>query len=232
MRRGILLIGLLIAGLVTGAYGFRTSKAKAPPANRTGQASPLTRALWMLSGIQTSPLYIRVVDTTTRRGIPGAGCIVAETNQRIETDARGFAPVIRAPVLRDPRRDELVAAISGDLTVICYKNGYRDKVITGVHMYKDTATQFETDMTPFSDRDKRIEPTYHHIEPHRLWKIQVADRYRLFDQGEGRESPELTRKGNRVAPQSEIGGGRQFPPPQQGPGAAAESRGLQQAPPR
>jgi hypothetical protein len=210
MRRRFWLVGLLLVGLLTGIYGFRMDKIK-NPADRTGRASPLTRALWMLSGIETAPLYLRTVDETTMKGIPGAGCVIPETNQRIETDEKGLAPVIRAPVLRNPRQDELVAELAGELAVICYKNGYRDAIVTGIRMYKDTATQFEVRMTPFGPRDKRIEPTIRHLSPHRLWQINLADRFRLFDEGEGKESPDLTRPGNMVAPQTMIGGGIQTP---------------------
>lgn len=211
LRRRIWLVGLLILGLLVGGiYGFRTDKIKNPQ-ERTGRASPLTRALWLLSGIETAPLVIRVVDTTTMQGIPGAGCVIPETNQRIETDDKGVSPIIRAPVLRNPRQDELVAELSGELAVICYKNGYRDAITTGVRMFEDTATQFEVRMTPFGPRDKRIEPTYRHVQPHQLWQTALTDRFRLFDEGQGKESPALTRPGNMVVPPRMIGEGRQTP---------------------
>lgn len=225
MQRRFWLVGLLILGLLTGIFGFRMNKIKNPQ-ERTGQASPLTRALWLLSGIDTAPLHVRVVDATTMKPIPGAGCVIPETNQRIETDEKGLSPIIRAPVLRDPRQDELVAELHGEIALICYKNGYRDAITTGIRMYDDTATQFQVSMTPFGPRDKRIEPTLYHLPPHRLWQINVADRYRLFDNGEGKESPSLTRPGNVVAPQSTIGAGVQTPI-RPGPGASVESQQLQ-----
>lgn len=211
LRRRIWLVGLLILSLLVGGiYGFRSDKIKNPQ-ERTGRASPLTRALWLLSGIETAPLVIRVVDTTTMQGVPGAGCVIPETNQRIETDAKGISPVIRAPVLRNPRQDELVAELAGELAVICYKNGYRDAITTGLRMYEDTATQFEVRMTPYGPRDKRIGPTLRHVPPHQLWQTALVDRFRLYDEGQGKESPDLTRPGNMVVPPRMIGEGLQTP---------------------
>lgn len=230
MRRRLWLVGLLVLGLLTGTYGFRTDKVKNPQ-ERTGRASPLTRALWLLSGIDTAPLHVRVVDEISLKPVPGAGCILPETNQRVETDEKGLTPIIRAPVLRNPRRDDLVGELAGELTMICYKNGYRDSIVTGIRMYDDTETQFELFMTPIGPKDKRIEPTFHHIAPHRLWQVQLADRFRLFDEGQGRESPELTRPGNMVVPQSKIGVGVQTPI-RPGPGAPAENQELQAPTPR
>lgn len=231
MRRGrIWLVGLLIVGLLVGSYGFRTDKTK-NPGERTGQVSPWTRALWLLSGIETAPLVLRVVDATTMKGIPGAGCVIPETNQRIETDEKGVSPIIRAPVLRNPRQDELVAELAGELAVLCYKNGYRDSITTGVRMYEDTATQFEVYMTPYGPRDKRIEPTLRHIPPHGLWQTQLVDRFRLFDQGMGKESPDLTRPGNMVVPPRTIGPGLQTPIQPGPPGQPVVPPGTRPVPP-
>lgn len=230
MRRRLWLVGLLIVGLLVGSYGFRMDKIK-NPGERTGQASALTRALWLLSGIETAPLIIRVVDVTTTAGVPGAGCVIPETNQRIETDEKGVSPIIRAPVLRNPRQDDLVAELAGELAVICYKNGYRDSITTGVRMYKDTATQFVVSMTPFGPRDKRIEPTFRHIPPHQLWQTSLTDRFRLFDQGQGRESPSLTRPGNLVVPPRMIGGGLQTPIQPGPPGTPVVPPGTSAVPP-
>lgn len=230
MRRRFWLVGLLIVGLMTGIFGFRTNKLKNPQ-ERTGKASPLTRALWFLSGIDTAPLYLRVVDGTTMKPIPGAGCVIPETNQRIETDEKGVAPVIRAPVMRDPRADDLVSAIHGELSLLCYKKNYRDAIVTGIRMYDDTPTQFEAYMTPFGPQDKRLEPTFFHIPPHQLWQVSLVDHFRLFDAGMGKESPALTRPGNLTAPQAKFGVGVQTPI-RPGPGATLESQQLQSPTPR
>jgi len=49
---------------------------------------------------------------------------------------------------------------------------------------------------------------------HRLWSIQLADKYRLREEGEGPERPGLSSPDTGVAaPQQDIGGGLQTPIP-------------------
>jgi hypothetical protein len=219
MRRRLFLLSLLLLLILAGLYGFRV--APRVTTDRSGKAGPVQRAVWLLSGVRTSKLRIRVVNSSTLQGIPGAGCVLPATGQRVETDQNGTAPLIDAPVLRNPRLDELLAEVSGELTLICYKSGYRDHITLGVRLHEKTETQVAVRMTRVGPQDKRIEPEINTIPPHRTWQIQLADRYRLFEEGEGPERPELTRPGRRIAPQEMLGGYVQTPI-QRGPGAPAE----------
>ena len=193
-------VGMKIAAATEGAGGT-------PP-----KAGPLRRAYWRALGIKTAPLHLRVIDAITLRGIDGAGCTIAETGDRIETDAKGLAPIINAPIFRDPRLEQMLAELHGQLTVLCYKNGYRDAVYLGVRMHENVTTRTEVWMYPTSAADRRIEPSFYQVPIHRLWRIQLADKYRLREEGEGPESPNLSRPDvGQAAPQEAQGYGIQSP---------------------
>lgn len=175
-------------------------------------AGAIRRAYWRALGIRTAPLKLRVVDAHTMKGIPGAGCTIGETGDRVETDAKGVAPEIQAPIFRNPRLEEMLAALHGQLTVLCYKNGYRDSVYVGVRMHEGAVTETEVWMTPVGPLDRRVEPTLYQVPIHRVWLIQLADKYRLREEGEGPERPDLSRPDTgRPAPQETMGGGVQTP---------------------
>lgn len=202
--------------LATGLAGFGLSYAapqqqgERPAPN--GEVGVMRRAYWAALGIATSPLQLRVVDAATQRGIPGAGCVVGETGQRVETDDQGIAPTFDAPVFRHPRLEQMLAELHGQLTVLCYKHGYRDAIYMGVRMYKGVTTETEVWMTPMGPGDRRVEPTLFQVPIHRLWQIQLADRFRLFDEGEGPERPELSAPGDvPPAPQLPMGSEPQTP---------------------
>ncbi|HWI52208.1 MAG TPA: hypothetical protein VNT01_08700 [Symbiobacteriaceae bacterium] len=200
LTAGGMKLGMQIAAATEGAGGT-------PP-----KAGILRRTYWKALGIKTAPLQLRVIDATTTKGIDGAGCTVAETGDRIETDQKGIAPTIQAPVFRDPRLEQMLAELHGQLTVLCYKNGYRDSVYMGVRMHEGTTTQTEVWMYPVGVGDRRIEPTFYEVPIHRLWRIQLADKYRLREEGEGPESPNLSRPDvGQVAPQEAEGYGVQSP---------------------
>lgn len=201
----------LLLAAAGGSVAYQASAAEGQQAPASAQIGPLKKAYWRALGIKTAPLRLRVVDAHTRKGIPGAGCIVGETRQRIETDAKGVAPVIDAPIFRHPRLEEQLAQLHGQLTVLCYKNGYRDSVYIGVRMHEGVATEPEIWMYPIGTGDRRIEPTLYQMPVHRIWLIQLADKYRLREEGEGPESPALTRPKEPPAPQETLGGYPQTP---------------------
>jgi hypothetical protein len=200
-----------VAGGLVGLKAVHATEEAAagkPPA----AAGPVRRMYWRAIGIKTAPLRLRTLNAITMKPVPGAGCVVGETGDRVETDANGVAPVIDAPVFRNPRLEQMLAELHGQLTVLCYKNGYRDAIYMGVRMHEGTTTEPEVWMYPVGAGDRRIEPTTYVMPIHRLWRIQLADKYRLRDEGEGPERPQLTRPGAGVAPQETLGEGVQTPP--------------------
>lgn len=215
----------IAAALVVALAGGAVAVTASAQQGEVRQVGPLKRMYWRALGIKDAPLQLRVVDATTMKPIPGAGCVVGETGQRVETNEKGLAPTIQAPIFRNPRLEEMLAALHGQLTVLCYKNGYRDAIYMGVRMHEGVTTETEVWMYPFGPRDRRIEPTLYSVPVHRIWQIQLADKYRLKEEGEGPERPELLRPETIPAPQEEIGGGlqtplRQAPPPPAVPPAA------------
>lgn len=207
LTAGGMQLGMKYAAATEGAGGT-------PP-----RVGALRRAYWRALGIKTAPLKIRVMDAITLKGIDGAGCTIGETGDRIETDRQGIAPEIQAPVFRDPRLEQMLAELHGQLTVLCYKNGYRDSVYMGVRMHEGSTTETEVWMYPVGQGDRRVEPTLYQVPIHRLWRIQLADKYRLREEGEGNERPQLSRPDTgQAAPQEAQGYGVQTPlrqaPPQ------------------
>lgn len=219
MSRVKWLAGALVLALAAGAFGVtayaeqqqRGGGGTGGGAGTAGQPTMMQRASWRARGIKTAPLKLRVVDATSMKGIPGAGCVVAETKQRVETDKEGNAPAFDAPVYRNPRLEDLLAELHGQLNVICYKSGYRDAVYMGVRMHAGETTETEVWMYPYGVQDRRIEPTLYQVPVHRIWIIQLADQFRLRDEGEGPERPALNNPDLGPAPQETQGGGLQTP---------------------
>lgn len=217
MKKKAWIAAALALAVTGGAVGYSVTDASEgakPPA----PAGTMRRMYWKALGIKSGKLRISTVDATTQKPIPGAGCVIGETGDRVETAANGVAPTIDAPVFRNPRLEEMLAELHGALTIMCYKNGYRDAISMGVRTFEGVTTTPEIWMYPIGAGDRRIEPTLYHHPEQRVWLIELADKYRLRDQGQGPERPELTRPNAGVAPQSSEGAGVQTPP-QAGPGA-------------
>lgn len=199
---------VLVSGIGAGVTHATEKRATGTP---PAPAGTMQRMWWRARGLKTGNLRISVRDAKTMKGIPGAGCVVTETGDRVETNAQGVAPTIKQPVFRNPRLEELLAELHGQLNVICYKNGYRDSIYMGVRMHENQTTAPEVWMYPIGQGDRRIEPTLFQMPIHRIWRIQLADKYRLRDEGEGPERPALTNPNAGVAPPEPQGGGIQTP---------------------
>ncbi|KYP80891.1 hypothetical protein [Ferroacidibacillus organovorans] len=145
----------------------------------------------VVPGQKYGDLRVKVIDGRTLKPLPDAEVVVLETEQRFRTGKDGLTPWIKAPVLRSARFRFLVNELHGQLNLISYKNGYRDSVHMGVRMNEGATTRttiWQYKIEPGLDR--RVEPVLF-IEPyHRLWLIQLADRFRRPTQlGEGYEHP-------------------------------------------
>lgn len=144
-----------------------------------------------IPGQKFGDLRVKVIDGRTMKPIEGAEVVVVETEKRYHTNALGLTPWIQAPVLRSARFRFLVNELHGQLTLISYKNGYRDSIHMGVRMNegattKTTIWQYKIEPGP----DTRVEPVLFQEPYHRLWLIQLADRFRRPSQiGEGYERP-------------------------------------------
>lgn len=142
-------------------------------------------------GARTAPLQVRVIDARDGTPLAGAEVVTAETGQRLTTGPDGRTPEVQAPIIRDPRFPELIAELHGQLTLIAYKNGYRDTVYLGVQVEEGLKTETEIWMYKITPEDTRIEPVAYHVPVHRLWILEAAERFRSTTQpGEGPESPE------------------------------------------
>lgn len=212
-HKKLTIAALALALTVSGAaLGMKIAAATEGAGGTPPKVGPIRRAYWRALGIKTAPLQLRVVDANTMKGIPGAGCTIGETGDRVETDAKGIAPTIEAPIFRHPRLEQMLAELHGQLTVLCYKNGYRDSINMGIRMHQGATTETEVWMYRVGAEDRRIEPTLYQSPIHRLWRIKLADKYRLRDEGEGPESPQLSKPDTgQVAPQEPEGYGIQTP---------------------
>lgn len=136
-------------------------------------------------------LRVKVIDGRSQKPIDGAEVVLLENERRYRTDKNGLTPWIQAPVLRNARYRFMVRELHGQLTLISFKNGYRDSIHMGVRIDENQVTKttiWQYRINPALDR--RVEPVLY-IEPyHRLWLIELADRFRRPSQlGEGYEHP-------------------------------------------
>jgi len=171
--------------------------AKKAPATTPAPATPPARVqsgegfVPLTPGAQNGKLRVKVIDGRTRQPLAGAEVVVLETEKRYRTGADGLTPWIQAPVLRSARFRFLVNELHGQLTLISYKNGYRDSIHMGVRMNEGQVTKttiWQYKIVPGSD--VRVEPVFYQEPYHRLWLIQLADRFRRPSQlGEGYERP-------------------------------------------
>jgi hypothetical protein len=140
---------------------------------------------------KTAKLKVTVIDGRTRQPLPGAEVVLGETERRYRTDANGETPWIDAPVIRDERFRPMIAQLHGQLTLITYKNGYRDSIYFNVRVHEgieSRVTVWMYKITPGEDR--RIEPLAYETPYHHLWLVQLADKFRSSTQpGEGPERP-------------------------------------------
>ncbi|MHB1683758.1 MAG: peptidase associated/transthyretin-like domain-containing protein [Bacilli bacterium] len=157
------------------------------PAQATGANSSYDPGL---IGKGYGKLRVKVIDGRTQKPIEGAEVVVMETEKRYRTDANGLTPWIQAPVIRNARFRFLVNELHGQLNLISYKNGYRDSVHMGVRLNEGAITKTTVWQYQIAGKDTRVEPLLY-IEPyHRLWLIQLTDRFRRPSQiGEGYERP-------------------------------------------
>jgi hypothetical protein len=135
-------------------------------------------------------LRIRVIDGRTMKPLPGAEVVLLETEKRLRTGADGFTPWFDAPVIRNPRFRPMVAELHGQLSVIAYKNGYRDSVHMGIRMHEGEDSEATVWMYKIGPEDRRIEPVLYQVPYHRIWLIELADKFRRQSQlGEGWQDP-------------------------------------------
>ncbi|UOF90451.1 carboxypeptidase-like regulatory domain-containing protein [Fodinisporobacter ferrooxydans] len=140
---------------------------------------------------KTAKLKVTVIDGRTRQPLPNAEIVLTETEQRFKTDAKGETNWIDAPIIRDERFRPMVAQLHGQLTLIAYKNGYRDTIYFNVRVHdgvESRVTMWMYQIAPGEDR--RIEPLAYETPYHHLWLVQLADKFRSSTQpGEGPERP-------------------------------------------
>ncbi len=169
-----------------------TAPAASPPSapGPSGKA-PAGSFVPTTPGQALGQLRVKVIDGRNQKPLAGAEVVVLETEKRYRTDANGLTPWIQAPVLRSARFRFLVNELHGQLTLISYKNGYQDSIHMGVRVNeraqtKVTIWQYKIIPGP----NTRIEPVLYQEPYHRLWLIQLADRFRRPSQlGEGYEHP-------------------------------------------
>jgi hypothetical protein len=139
----------------------------------------------------TAKLKVTVIDGRTRQPLSNAEVVLGETEQRFRTDAKGETPWIDAPIIRDERFRPMIAQLHGQLTLITYKNGYRDTIYFNVRVHDGIESRVTVWMYKIAPgEDRRIEPLAYETPYHHLWLVQLADKFRSSTQpGEGPERP-------------------------------------------
>jgi hypothetical protein len=161
-----------------------------PAANGSPQTGNQGRIFSPFLPYPTAKLRIKVMDGRSQEPIAGAEVVVIETEQRVTTDATGHTPWIDIPVIRDERFRPMVAQLHGQLGVIAYKNGYRDSIHIGIRTNEGYESETTVWMYKLGPGDSRIEPVLYQVPYHRVWLVELADRFRSKTQpGEGPERP-------------------------------------------
>jgi hypothetical protein len=138
----------------------------------------------------TAKLRVRVIDGRTQRPLSGAEVVIIETEQRVTTGADGYTPWMDVPIIRNPRFRPMVAELHGQLGAIAYKNGYRDSIHLGIRMHEGIENEATIWMYRLGPGDSRIEPVLYQVPYHRIWLVELADKFRSKTQpGEGPERP-------------------------------------------
>jgi len=136
-------------------------------------------------------MQVKVIDSTTRKPLENAEVVIAETGYRTKTDKHGFTQAFPAPIIRDPRFTETLARLHGQLTLLAYKNGYRDTICYNVRMNEGMTTTPEIWMFEIAPEHHRIEPYVYHYPTHHLFSVNLAEEFRSKSQpGAGPESPD------------------------------------------
>lgn len=167
--------------------------ALAQSANSTAPAPGVSQSkakFTPYAALPTARLRIHVIDGRTHEPLQGVEVVLAETEKRLKTDKTGMTGWFDAPVLRNERFRPLVQELHGQLTVIAYKNGYRDSIHMGIRMHEGLPSESTVWMYQIGPEDRRIEPVLYQVPYHHIWLIELADRFRRPSQiGEGWQHP-------------------------------------------
>jgi len=131
-----------------------------------------------------STLQVQVIDGRTKQPLQNAEVVLAETGYRTTTDENGFTKPFPAPVIRDPRFEAPLGRLHGQLTLIAYKQGYRDTVYFNIRMRQNMMTRVQMWMLQITPEDRRIEPYVYFYPIHRLFVDQLVNKFRTKEQQE------------------------------------------------
>lgn len=133
-------------------------------------------------------LEVQVIDGRTKKPLKNAEVVLAETGYRTVTDGNGMTKPFPAPVIRDPRFEPPLGRLHGQLTLISYKNGYRDTVYFNVRMRQGILSRVQMWMYAITPEDRRIEPWVYFFPTHRIFVIELVNKFRSKTQpGAGQE---------------------------------------------
>lgn len=194
-------MAVLLAAVLASSMGWSAMRlaeaapeegaASPPAAAKPGLVERMSNSLRSLFGGPAALMRARVINSETGQPINGARCVLGETKQELWSAEDGWTPTVRAPIIRDPRIESMLAELHGQLTLICYKTGFRDTIFMGVRMHEGLVTQPEVRMIPIVSGQQRNEPWLFQQPIHRIWRIQLADEFRSSKEpGAGYERPE------------------------------------------
>ncbi|MFT9849069.1 carboxypeptidase-like regulatory domain-containing protein [Aneurinibacillus sp. REN35] len=136
-------------------------------------------------------MQVRVIDAWSKKPIPGAEVVIAENGYRSKTDSRGYTPASPAPIIHSSHLPDTLARLHGQLTLLVYKNGYRDTIHYNIQMNEGTTTTPEISIYPLPADQQRIEPYIYHHPTHHLFSVELSEQFRSHSQpGAGPESPD------------------------------------------
>lgn len=135
-------------------------------------------------------LEVQVIDGRTHQPLRNAEVVLAETGFRTVTDGNGMTKPFPAPVIRDPRFEVPLGQLHGQLTLISYKDGYRDTVYFNVRLREGILFRTQMWMYAITPQDQRIEPYVYFYPTHHIFVMDLVQKFRSKTQpGQGPEVP-------------------------------------------
>ena len=126
----------------------------------------------------TAGLTVNVVEGYTETPIAGASVVVVETGDVYTTDENGYTALIKVPVIRDKRYDDILSKPWGEITLIIYKENYMPYALFYLQVAPGKTREgvkillFEEDTTESDQPFSIIEG------PNRVWVNTLIDMYR------------------------------------------------------
>jgi len=120
----------------------------------------------------------QVVDGFSERPIKEAKVVIPEIDKKFVTNSEGFTPIIRVPINIDMHYQNILPKTWGEITIIVYKEGYTDYVLFHAHVWENQSRLGPKILLFPETEGHESEPMVIVESPHRLWVMQLIEKYK------------------------------------------------------